>query len=155
MYLPKITNTQNKRQPSKVLPKLTKPIKSRELVETNNIPVSSERRLATKHRTKVKTKAPTTPSAVEEVVEVVDTLPTQTKSIDEVLEVKEEAIVEATPTTAEEVAEEVVEDTVEEATLDLEAMTKKELIAVAKQHKVSYKNLTKPELLEALSIVLG
>lgn len=151
MYLPKITNKTTNKLAPKVLPKLTKPTKSRELIETNNITVSSKRRLAAKHRTKVKTKAPTTPSADVQASIVVDTPPTPTKSIDEVFEVKEEAV-EETPLASSEEVEEVAE---EEDTLDLETMTKKQLIAIAKQHKVSYKNLTKPELLEALSIVLG
>lgn len=149
MYLPKITNTQNKRQASKVLPKLTKPTKSRELIETNNITVSSKRRLAAKHRTKATVvKTPTTASAVEEVIEVVDTPPTPTKSIDEVLEVKEEV----ETTVVEEAAE---EDKVEEEKLDLGSLTKKQLIEVAKEHKVRYKNLTKDDLISALSIVVG
>jgi len=37
----------------------------------------------------------------------------------------------------------------------LESLTKKQLIEVAKVEKVTYKNLTKAELLEALYIVMA
>ena len=150
MYLPKITNKTSPKTAPKILPKLTKPINPRELVETNNITVSSERRLAKKHRTSVKPLK--TASVSQNAFAVVDTPPTPTKNIDELLEVKEEAVVEVALTEEEEAVEEV--DSAEEK-LDLSSMTKKQLIEVAKQEKVSYKNLTKPELLEALTIVLG
>lgn len=148
MYLPKITNKTPSKKAPKVLPKLTKPTNSRELVETNNIAVTSKRRLAAKHRSRVK---PLTVTAVaQKAMAMVDTPPTPTQNIDEVLEVIEEAVVETAP--LEDIAEET--ESVEEQ-LDLESMTKKQLIEVAKQEKVTYKNLTKPELLEALTIVLG
>lgn len=146
MYLPKITNKTTSKKAPKVLPKLATPNNARELIETNNISVLSKRRLAKKHRTNVKPL--TIPSVTQKAVAVVDTPPTPTKNIDEVLEVTEEAVVETAP------IEDAETESVEEQ-LDLESMTKKQLIEVAKQQKVTYKNLTKPELLEALTIVLG
>ena len=150
MYLPKITNKTSQKKSPKVLPKLAKPKNSREIVETNNITVSSQRRLAKKHRTATK---PLKITAVSpKPFAVVDTPPTPTKNIDEVLENTDQATVEIALVDEVEVVED--EKSVEEK-LDLDSMTKKQLIEVAKQEKVSYKNLTKPELLEALTIVLG
>ena len=77
------------------------------------------------------------------------------------LKVEESPIIEEAPiieevedVVAEEIAEE--EPSVEEAEekLDLTSMTKKQLIAVAQKEKVTYKNLSKAELLEALQILL-
>ena len=114
----------------------------------------SERRLANTHRKAVK--APTTPSADEPVLAVVeDVQPTQ--SIDEVLPTEKLDISEETEQKFQEALSEAVVESVveEEESLDLGSLTKKQLIEVAKKEKVTYKNLTKAELVEALSIVLG
>ena len=140
MYLPKNTKTKNTKKASKVLPKLNRPTKNRELVETNNITVFSDRRLQSKHRTKmVKNKVI--------IAKTVDTPPTTVKSVDEALEVKE--------TIVEDTVEETLVEEAEEEKLDLSTLTKKQLIEVAKEQKVTYKNLNKTELLEALTIVMG
>lgn len=149
MYLPKITNNQNKNKATKTLPKLAQPSKSREILETNNIPAFSERRLNAKHRKGILVKTTVTPKATTEPV-VVDKPRTPVKSVEEALELT---------TTPTEVVEEVVavsiEEEVSEEVLDLESLTKKQLIEVAKKEKVTYKNLTKAELLEALYIVMA
>ena len=144
MYLPKNTKTKNTKKATKVLPKLKTPTKSRELVETNNITVFSNRRLQAKHRTKVVTNKVI-------VAKTVDTPPTPVKSVDEALEVKETIVEE----TVEETLVEDTEEESEEEQLDLSSLTKKQLIEVAKEQKVTYVNLTKNELIEALTIVMG
>lgn len=144
MYLPKNTKTKNPKKASKVLPKLSKPTKSHEIVETNNITVFSHRRLQAKHRTKSVTNAVV-------ITKTVDTPPAAVKSVDEALEVKETLVAE----TIEETFVEETEELSEEETLDLSALTKKQLIEVAKEQKVTYKNLNKTELIEALTIVMG
>lgn len=144
MYLPKNTKTKNTKKASKVFPKLKTPTKNRELVETNNISVFSTRRLQAKHRSKTVTNKVV-------VTNTVDTPPTPLKSIDEALEVKETIVEE----TVEETLVEETEEQSEAEALDLTALTKKQLIEVAKEQKVSYKNLNKTELIEALTIVLG
>jgi len=130
------------------LPKLAQPSKSREILETNNIPAFSERRLNAKHRKGVLVKTAVTPKATTEPV-AVDKPRTPVKSVEEALELT---------TTPTEVVEEVavsIEEEVSEEVLDLESLTKKQLIEVAKKEKVTYKNLTKAELLEALIIVMS
>jgi len=151
MYLPKVKASKNTKPASKVLPKMSKPQKNRELIETNNISTFSGRRLQAKHRSNVAvpSEAPVITQSIDEVLEV-----------SEAIEKVEEApvVVEDTVEVAESVEEEVVEEVEEapvEETLDLTSMTKKELIALAKKHKVRYKNLTKDDLISALSIVLG
>lgn len=134
-----------------MLPKLSKPTKNRELVETNNITVFSDRRLQAKHRTKAVTKPLI-------VAKVIDTPPTPVKSVDEALEVKETIVEEIVEDTPEDIAEDQQFDGVEESEeeqLDLSSLTKKQLIEVAKEQKVTYKNLNKTELIEALTIVMG
>lgn len=143
MYLPNNTKTTNPKKASKVLPKLSRPTKSREIVETNNITVFSDRRLQAKHRTK-------TVANKVIVTKTVDTPPTPVKSVDEALEVKETIVVE----TVEEIEASDVEEPSEEELLDLSSLTKKQLIEVAKEQKVTYKNLNKTELIEALTIVM-
>ena len=140
MYLPKNTKTKNTKKASKVLPKLSRPTKSRELIETNNITVFSDRRLQAKHRSKTVTNKVI-------VAKTVDTPPTPVKSVDEALEVKE--------TIVEETLVEETDEQSEEEQLDLSSLTKKQLIEVAKEQKVTYKNLNKTELIEALTIVMG
>lgn len=127
-----------------MLPKLSRPTKSRELVETNNITVFSDRRLQAKHRSKTVTNKVI-------VAKTVDTPPTPVKSVDEALEVKETIVEE----TVEETLVEETEEQSEEEQLDLSALTKKQLIEVAKEQKVTYKNLNKTELIEALTIVMS
>ena len=140
MYQPKNTKTKNTKKASKVLPKLSRPTKSRELIETNNITVFSDRRLQAKHRSKTVTNKVI-------VAKTVDTPPTPVKSVDEALEVKE--------TIVEETLVEETDEQSEEEQLDLSSLTKKQLIEVAKEQKVTYKNLNKTELIEALTIVMG
>lgn len=153
MYLPKVKASKNTKPASKVLPKVSRPQKNRELIETNNISTFSERRLQAKHRSKVAvpSEAPVVTQSIDEVLEVSEAI----EKVEEAPVVVEDTV-EDTVEVAESVeeVEEVVEEVVEE-TLDLTSMTKKELIALAKKHKVRYKNLTKDDLISALSIVLG
>lgn len=149
MYLPKITNNQNKNKATKTLPKLAQPSKSREILETNNIPAFSERRLNAKHRKGILVKTSATQKATTETV-VVDKPRTPVKSVEEALE-----LTTAPTEVVEEVVAVSIEEEVSEETVDLESLTKKQLIEVAKVEKVTYKNLTKAELLEALYIVMA
>jgi hypothetical protein len=130
---------------------LAQPSKSREILETNSIPAFSERRLNAKHRKGILVKTPATQKTTTETV-VVDKPRTPVKSVEEALE-----LTTAPTEVVEEVVEEVVavETEASEETVDLESLTKKQLIEVAKVEKVTYKNLTKAELLEALYIVMA
>lgn len=155
MYLPKVKASKNTKPASKVLPKMSKPQKNRELIETNNISTFSGRRLQAKHRSNVAvpSEAPVVTQSIDEVLEVSEAI----EKVEEAPVVVEDTVedtVEVAESVEEEVVEEVEEAPVEE-TLDLTSMTKKELIALAKKHKVRYKNLTKDDLISALSIVLG
>lgn len=148
MYLPKVKASKNTKPASKVLPKMSKPQKNRELIETNNISTFSGRRLQAKHRSNVAvpSEAPVVTQSIDEVLEVSEAI----EKVEEAPVVVEDTVED----TVEVVETEEVEEEVEE-TLDLTSMTKKELIALAKKHKVRYKNLTKDDLISALSIVLG
>lgn len=127
---------------------MSKPQKNRELIETNNISTFSGRRLQAKHRSNVAvpSEAPVVTQSIDEVLEVSEAI----EKVEEAPVVVEDTVED----TVEVVETEEVEEEVEE-TLDLTSMTKKELIALAKKHKVRYKNLTKDDLISALSIVLG
>ena len=156
MYLPKVPKKKNHKRANQVLPKLGQPKKQREIVEANPLPVFSDRRLSAKHR-----KKPISKNLAKVVPSVDVALELQSEKVLEVFtEKKAEAIATKPPEVVVEelevVAEVVeVEDTPEEEHLDLSSLTKKQLISVAQKEKVVYKNLTKAELLEALTIVMG
>ena len=70
----------------------------------------------------------------------------------------EKVVVEAVIEEPIVIEEPMVEESVEEESvevLDLISMTKKQLIAIAQKEKVTYKNLSKADLLEALQILLN
>lgn len=74
---------------------------------------------------------------------------------EEVIKVEETPIVEESSIEESVVEEPTIEEPAEEEEkLDLSSMTKKQLIAVAQKEKVTYKNLSKADLLEALQILL-
>ena len=142
MYIPKRKTQNNKK--AKSAPKFTPYEKTKLSQKTTRTSLKITR--VKTH--KLKAKVP-----VETEATVTDTTPVEIAIIEPENEAVEEAVEAVEETPSVEIIEEPSIET--EESLDLQSMTKKQLIELAKTHKVTYKNLVKADLIEALEIVLN